>query len=62
METGPDSALMSPEHVVAELIADVLTEQSDVIEAKDDTIDDDMAAHEGSIDAPELAYELSVVI
>ena len=65
VETAEDtvlSALMSPEHVVAEVIAEVLTdEQSDVIEPTEDAIDDDKAAHEGSNVEPMPLYELSVV-
>ena len=60
------SALMSPEHVVAEVIAEVLTdEHSGMIEVTVDAIDDDMAAHtESDVELPggaELRYELSVV-
>ena len=65
METAEDtvlSALTSPEHVVAEVIAEVLTDEHvDVTETTEDAIDDDMAAHEGSNVEPKLRYWLSVV-
>ena len=69
VETAEDtvlSALMSPEHVVAEVIAAVLTdEHSGMIEATENAIDDDKPAHVESYvelpGGPELRYELSVV-
>ena len=65
VETAEDtvlSALMSPEHVVAAVIAAVLTdEHSGMIEVTEDAIVDDKAAHEGSNVEPKLRYELSVV-